>query len=209
MAAPPDRIRILCVDDHTMIRKGLTTVLEQEPDMEVVAYAADGEEAIAKYKKYRPDVTLMDLQLPGMSGFDAIRAIREKFPKAKIIVLTMYRGEADVTRALNVGAAAYLVKNAPASELIETIRVVNDGGQRPLPATISRNPTGEPPLTPREEEVVQLLAKGLRNKQIAGMLNISEDTVQSHVKSIFVKLGVHDRTEALVAAIRLGIVHLD
>ena len=203
------RIRILCVDDHTMIRKGLATVLEQEADMEVVANAADGPEAIAKYKKHRPDVTLMDLQLPGMSGFDAIRAIREEDPKARIIVLTMYKGEADVTRAVNIGAAAYLLKNAPAPELIETIRIVHAGGQAAAPASISRNPTGEPPLTAREEQVVQLLAKGLRNKQIAAALDISEDTVQSHVKSILVKLGVHDRTEALVAAVRLGIVHLD
>lgn len=192
-----------------MIRKGLATVLEQESDMEVVANAADGPEAIAKYRKHRPDITLMDLQLPGMSGFDAIKAIREEDPKAKIIVLTMYRGEADVARAQNTGAAAYLVKNAPASELIETIRVVHAGGEAPTPAVIDRNPTGEPPLTAREEDVIQLLAKGLRNKQIAAALNISEDTVQSHVKSIFVKLGVHDRTEALVAAVRLGIVHLD
>jgi DNA-binding NarL/FixJ family response regulator len=205
----PTRIRILCVDDHTMIRKGLTTVLEQESDMEVVANAADATEAIAKYRKHRPDITLMDLQLPGMSGFDAIKAIREEDPKAKIIVLTMYRGEADVARARSTGAAAYLVKNAPASELVETIRVVHAGGEAPTPAVIDRNPTGEPPLTAREEDVIQLLAKGLRNKQIAAALNISEDTVQSHVKSIFVKLGVHDRTEALVAAVRLGIVHLD
>jgi DNA-binding NarL/FixJ family response regulator len=207
MASHP--IRILCVDDHTMIRKGLATVLEQESDMEVVANAADATEAIAKYRKHRPDITLMDLQLPGMSGFDAIKAIREEDPKAKIIVLTMYRGEADVARARSTGAAAYLVKNAPASELVETIRVVHAGGVAPTPAVIDRNPTGEPPLTAREEDVIQLLAKGLRNKQIAAALNISEDTVQSHVKSIFVKLGVHDRTEALVAAVRLGIVHLD
>jgi DNA-binding NarL/FixJ family response regulator len=205
----PTRIRILCVDDHTMIRKGLTTVLEQEADMEVVANAADAQEAIAKYRKHKPDITLMDLQLPGMSGFDAIRAIRQEDPGARIIVLTMYRGEADVARARKEGAAAYLVKNAPAPELIETIRVVHAGGQAPAPAAIDRNPTGEPPLTAREEDVIQLLAKGLRNKQIAAALNISEDTVQSHVKSIFVKLGVHDRTEALVAAVRLGIVHLD
>ena len=204
-----DRIRILCVDDHTMIQKGLTAVLEQEPDMDVVAYAANGAEAVKQFLKHRPDITLMDLQLPGMSGFDAIRAIRTEDHQAKIIVLTMYRGEADVTRAVQMGAAAYLLKDAPADELVDTIRVVKRGGCAPPPTAISRNPTGAPPLTTRETDVVQLLAKGYRNKEISAALKISEDTVQTHVKSIFVKLGVHDRTEALAAALRLGIIHLE
>ena len=177
--------------------------------MHVVAHAANGPDAVEAYRKHRPDVTLMDLQLPGMSGIDATRAIRKDDPEAKIVVLTMYRGETDVTRALNSGAAAYLLKDAPASELVETIRVIHAGGQGPPPAAISRSSTTTRPLTAREEEVVQLLARGLRNKEISGALDISEDTVQSHVKSIFLKLGVHDRTEAVVVAIRLGIVHLD
>ena len=202
-------IRILCVDDHAMIRKGLTALLEQEPDMQVVADVASGEEAIAEYRRHRPDVTLMDLQLPGMSGFDAIRLIRDEDSDAKIIALTMYRGEADVARALKAGAAAYLLKNARASELIDTIRVVSGGGQGVTPTAITRRQTEEPPLTPREEEVVQLLAKGLQTKEIAAALDISEATAQAHLKRVFVKLGVHDRTEAVLAAMRLGIVHLE
>ena len=177
--------------------------------MRIVAHAANGLDGVAAYRKHRPDVTLMDLQLPGMGGLDAIRTIRKDDPEAKIIVLTMYHGEVDVVRALNTGAAAYLLKDVPASELVKTIRVVHAGGHGPPPTAIGRSSTGEPRLTAREEEVMQLLAKGLRNKEISAALNISEDTVQSHVKNIFVKLGVHDRTEAVVLAIRLGIVHLD
>lgn len=199
----------MCVDDHIMMLEGLIAVLEQEPDIEVVAYAANGAEAVAKHREHRPDIALMDLQLPGMSGIDAIRLIRKEEPEAKIIVVTMYRGEADVTRALNAGAAAYLLKNAPASEMIETIRVVHAGGKARQPSMIQRGLTGERPLTSREEEVLQLVAKGLRNKEISERLFISEDTVLSHLKSIFVKLGVRDRTEAVVTAVRLGIVHLD
>jgi DNA-binding NarL/FixJ family response regulator len=203
------RIRILCVDDHTMIQKGLTAVLEHEPDMDVIAYASNGPDAVKQFMKHRPDITLMDLQLPGMSGFDALRAIRSQDQKAKVIVLTMYRGEADVTRAVQLGASAYLLKDASADELVETIRVVNRGGSARAPTQISRNPTGAPPLTSRETDVIHLLARGCRNKEISAALKISEDTVQTHVKSIFVKLGVHDRTEALAAAIRLGIIHLE
>ena len=178
--------------------------------MDVVAYAANGPEAIAQYRKHRPDVTLMDLQLPGMSGFDAIRAIRQEDVHARVVVLTMYRGEADVARALKAGASAYLLKDAPAADLIEAIRKVN-AGENPLAdsATSDSESVAISTLTPREEEVVQFLANGLRNKEISVRLGISEDTVQSHVKNIFSKLSVHDRTEALAVAIRRGIVHLE
>lgn len=202
------RIRILCVDDHVTVRKGLTAILDQEPDMHVVADVATGPEGIAEYRRQKPDITLMDLQLPGMSGFDAIRAICKEDPNARIIALTMFRGEADVRRALDAGATAYLLKNSRASELVETIRIVNSGGQLPPPSAITRNPTGMP-LTSREEQVIQLLAQGRATKEIAAALNISHATAEAHLKNIFVKLGVHDRTEAVVAAVRLGIVHLD
>lgn len=202
------RINILCVDDHTVVRKGLTGVLEEEPDMKVVAYASTGADAVTQYLKHRPDVTLMDLQLPGMSGFDAIRAIREEDPDAQIIVLTMYRGEADVARALKAGAADYVLKDAPASDLIDAIRSVH-AGDRPLDTAAKTHTPEAVEVTEREEQVLQLLAKGMRNKEIGAALNISATTVHSHVKNIFAKLNVHDRTEALTVAIRRGIIHID
>lgn len=202
------KIHILCVDDHTVVRKGLTGVIEEEPDMTVVAYASSGTDAVAQYLKHRPDVTLMDLQLPGMSGFDAIRAIREEDPDAKIIVLTMYRGEADVARALKVGAADYVLKDAPASDLIDAIRAVEAGGRSSSAAAKPQTSEGGE-VTDREEQVLYLLAKGMSNKEISAVLEISATTVHSHIKNIFAKLNVHDRTEALAVAVRRGIIHLD
>jgi two-component system, NarL family, response regulator len=198
---PHTAIRILAVDDHTAIRQGLAAIIDSEADMEIIASASDGREAIDQYKRHRPDVVLMDLQLPAMSGFEAIRAIRHEDAGARIVVLTMYQGDDDVNRAFEAGAAAYLLKDTPADNLVHTIREVHAG-------KTSATPTSRT-LSTREDQVMQLIAIGLRNKEISGRLGISEDTVQAHVKSIFTKLHVHDRTAALAIAIKRGIVHLD
>jgi two-component system, NarL family, response regulator len=198
-------MRILCVDDHAVVREGLATIIATQPDMEVVGTANDGAHAIDAYRQWRPDVVLMDLHLPLMSGFEAIRAIRREDPQARIIVLTMYDGEEDVHRALSAGAAAYLLKDTLADDLIHTLRQVYT---RPAAAGPAERAKGVA-LTRREEQVMQALARGLRNKEIAADMGLSQDTVQMHIKSIFSKLGVHDRTAALAVAIRRGIVHLD
>jgi DNA-binding NarL/FixJ family response regulator len=193
-------IRILAIDDHTAIREGLAAIVDNQIDMKIVASAADGREGIDQYMRHRPDVVLMDLQLPMMSGVDAIRAIKREDEKARIIVLTMYQGDDDVQRAFQAGAAAYLLKDAPAQELVRTIRDVQAGTHVVQTATRT--------LSPREEQVMQLIARGMRNKEISATLGISEETVQGHMKCIFSKLHVHDRTAALSEAIKRGIVHV-
>jgi DNA-binding NarL/FixJ family response regulator len=201
------RIRVLCVDDHVVVLRGLAAILAQEPDIDVIACATTAQEGVDKYLQLRPDVTLMDLQMPGMNGFSAIRAIREKDPLARILVLTMLHGSEDVRRALEAGAVGYLFKDTLADSLVHTIREVH-AGQQALGDAASTSLAGEPVLTTREVEVMQMVANGMRNKEIGVRLGISEETVHTHLRSIFAKLNVHDRTLALAVAVRRGFVHL-
>ena len=205
------RITVLCVDDHPIVREGLSMIINGEPDMTVVDAAATGGEAIARYRQHAPDITLMDLQLPDMSGVDAIRAIRELDHDARIIVLTMYKGDEDIHRALGAGASTYLLKDAIADDLPRIVREVHAGLRR-LPLDVQarlQERQAQPALTSREVEVMKLVAAGRRDKEIAIALSISNLTVRVHVKNIFAKLGVGDRTEAMSVAIRRGIIHID
>lgn len=209
MPSPP--IRILIVDDHPMIRSGLEATLAPEPDITVVATASNGREGIELYRQHQPDVMLTDLKMPELGGVDAIRTIRGEFPSAKIIVLSTYQGDEDIFRALDAGAVTYLLKDTPGLTLVDTIREVARGG-RPIPPEIAQQLTSrmfQAKLTEREIEVLNLLAQGMRNKEIAASLGISDETAQGHVKNILAKLSVHDRTEAVAVAIRRGFVHLD
>ena len=208
MAAQP--IRVMCVDDHALIRDALTLKVDLQQDMRMVATAGSGEEALECFQQHHPDVTLMDLQLPTMSGLDAIRAIRREDPEARIVVLTMYEGDEDIYRAIEAGAITYLLKDTLADDLIRIVRGVH-AGARPMPADVAqrlawRDEQGT--LTRREVQVVELIATGMRNKEIAGVLNISEETVQAHVKNILAKLRVPDRTAAVTVALRRGIIHI-
>jgi DNA-binding NarL/FixJ family response regulator len=206
------RVRILIVDDHPIVRKGLAATLEPEPDMEVVASAATGKQAVDLFREKRPDVTIMDLTLtPDMTGIQAIQAIRREFPHARIIVLSAYKRDEDIYRALQAGAATYLLKESLGDDLIPIIREVHAGGG-PIPSQVGRklaDRVKQPALTTRELEVLQLVADGMRNKEIASSLGITEETAQGHVKNILSKLHVHDRTEAVTLAIRRGIIHID
>ena len=208
---PTRPITVLCVDDHRIVREGLGMIINGEPDMIVVGAAATGGEAIAKYRQHAPDITLMDLQLPDIGGVDAIRAIRELDHDARIIVLTMYKGDEDIHRALGAGASTYLLKDAIADDLPRIVRDVHAGLRR-LPLDVQarlQERQAQPALTSREVEVMKLVAAGRRDKEIAIALSISNLTVRVHVKNIFAKLGVGDRTEAMSVAIRRGIVHID
>jgi len=205
------RIRILLVDDHPLMRAGLSASVGAEPDMEIVAAAANGQDALQLFRQHQPDITLMDLKMPVMGGVAAIQAIRCQFPSARIIVLSTYEGDEDIYRALEAGAATYLLKDTLAGDLVRVIREVF-AGRRPLLAPVAQRLADrmlQPALTPRELEVLRLIAKGKRNKEIAAQLGISEETTQGHVKNILLKLGLHDRTEAVAVAVRRGIVHLD
>ena len=199
------------VDDHPMIRAGLTLTISPEPDMTVVGSASTGREGLEQYRQHQPDITLMDLRMPEMGGVEAIRTIRAEFPSAKIIVLSTYQGDEDIFRALEAGAVTYLLKDTLAEKMVGIIREVAGGGRPILPEVAQRMTERmfQAALTNREIEVLQLLARGMRNKEIAAELRISEETVQGHVKNILAKLSVHDRTEAVAVAIRRGIVHLD
>jgi DNA-binding NarL/FixJ family response regulator len=204
-------IRVLVADDHFVVRTGLRAVIDPEPDMEVVAEAGTGEQALQRFRQHRPDVTLMDLRMPVMDGVEATRAIRKESPHARVVVLTTYDGDEDIYRALSAGARAYLLKDTQREELLEVIRAVH-AGQRRVPAAIGARLAEAMPrseLTPRELEVLGLVVKGLSNKKIADALSITEGTVKIHVNNILGKMGVADRTEAATAAIRRGIVHLD
>jgi len=208
---PNTPIRVLVVDDHPMVRAGLTATLGPEPDMTVVASASTGKEGLAQYREHQPDITLMDLKMPDMGGVEAIRTIRAEFPSAKIIVVSTYQGDEDIFRALEAGAVTYLLKDTLAEKMVGIIREVAGGG-RPIPPEIAQRLTNrmfQTALTNREIEVLQLMARGLRNKEIAADLKISDETAQGHVKNILAKLSVHDRTEAVTVAIRRGIVHVD
>lgn len=208
---PNTPIRVLVVDDHPMIRAGLIATITPEPDMAVVASASNGREGLEQYRQHQPDITLMDLKMPGMGGVEAIRTIRAEFPSARIIVLSTYQGDEDIYRALDAGAVTYLLKDMIAEKMMGVIREVAGGGRPILPEVAQRltDRMFKAALTNREIEVLQLLARGMRNKEIAADLKISDETVQGHVKNILAKLSVHDRTEAVATAIRRGIVHLD
>jgi len=204
------KIRILCVDDHRLVLAGIELMIGRQPDMQVVGSATSGEEAVSLFRQHKPDITLMDLQLPVMSGLEAIRAIRHLSPDARIIVLTMYHGDEDIHRALVAGASTYLLKDMLSDDLMRVIREVHAGQRALLPDVqikLDERAT-RPSLTPREVQVTELIGRGLRNKEIASELHISEETVQVHVKSILTKLSVNDRTAAVNVAMRRGIIHL-
>ena len=203
-------IRVMCVDDHRIVREGITVIIDRESDMRVVGTAATGEEAVAVFTRESPDVTLMDLQLPRMTGLEAIKQIRQHDPAARIIVLTMYQGDEDIHRALAAGAATYLLKDTLSDDLIRFIREVHSG-RRPIRPDVRAaldERAAAPTLTAREIQVMELVAEGRRNKEIASSLSISEETVQVHLRNIFSKLKVSERTAALNVAIRRGIVHI-
>lgn len=207
----PPPIRLMVVDDHPVVRHGLVALLRTVEDMEVVAEASDGQEAVDLYKRHRPDVTLMDLRLKEMGGVEAIHLIRTEDPAAKVIVLTTFDGDEDIYRALQVGAKGYLLKGMSVDELIGSIRAVNMGRSR-IPSEIAEklaDRMGGPRLTNRELGVLQLIVRGRSNKEIGRELVISEATVKTHINSLLAKLGVTDRTQAVTAAIQRGIVHLD
>jgi len=208
MAQAP--IRLLCVDDHRLVREGLALIVGQHADFDVVALAGSGEEAVRLFRHHRPDVTLMDLRLPGMSGVDAIRAIRAEHSDARVVVLTMYEGDEDVHRALEAGAVTYLLKDMLADDLVRAIREAH-AGRKPLHPTIEARlaqRASHPTLTSRETRIIELMAQGLRNKEVGAILGISEATVHVHVRNVFAKLDVHERTAAVRVALRRGIVHL-
>jgi two-component system NarL family response regulator len=206
-----EAIRIMVVDDHHIVRQGLVALINTVPDVQVIAEASDGVQAIELYRLHRPDVTLMDLRLPNKNGVDAITQIREEFPGARIIVLTTFDGDEDIYRALQAGAKGYLLKGMNADELIDAIRTVHAGKSR-IPAIVAERLAGRmggPSLTARELEVLKRIVGGRSNKEIAGDLFISEATVKTHINSILSKLGVSDRTQAATTALQRGIVHLD
>ena len=203
-------IRVLCVDDHPIVRDGVSLIIDMQPDMQVVGVASTGEEALALFNRHHPDITLMDLQLPGISGLEAIKSIRIEDPDARVIVLTMYEGDEDIFRALKAGASTYLLKNTLSDDLVRVVREVH-GGQHLLSAEIAERLAArktEATLTQRETDVLKLLAQGKRNKEIGAHLGITEETTHGYLKSIFSKLKVQDRTAAVTVALRRGIIHL-
>lgn len=210
MSNLPDLIRILTVDDHPLLREGIAALVNAEADMKLVAEASTGQEAVAKFRLHRPDVTLMDLRMPDMNGTEAIAEIRREFPDARIIVLTTYTGDAQVLGALKAGARGYLLKADVHLELLEVIRSVH-AGQKKIPHQIAAElaeHAGDDPLSPREIEVVRLIATGSSNKLIADQLSISEATAKTHVASILSKLGANDRAHAVAIATKRGIINL-
>jgi DNA-binding NarL/FixJ family response regulator len=203
-------MKVLSVDDHPLLREGIAALVNAESDMKLVAEAANGQEAIEKYRLHRPDVTLMDLQMPALNGIDAIIGIRSEFPNARIIVLTTYAGDVQVLRALKAGAQGYILKGHVRRELLDTIRAVHAGQKRIPPEVAAQlaEHAADDDLTPREIDVLQLIATGNANKQIAGRLSIAEDTVKSHVTNILAKLGANDRTHAVTIGLKRGIIEL-
>jgi DNA-binding NarL/FixJ family response regulator len=203
-------IRILAADDHALLRQGIAALINGESDMKLVAEASDGQEAIEKFRLHRPDVTLMDLQMPALNGIEAIIGIRSEFPNARIIVLTTYTGDVQVLRALKAGARGYMLKAHVGRELLDTIRAVHAGQKRIPPevaAELAEHATDED-LTSRELDVLRLIAAGNANKEVAGQLSITEETVKSHVTSILAKLGANDRTHAVTIGLKRGVIEL-
>jgi DNA-binding NarL/FixJ family response regulator len=206
-----NEIRVMLVDDHPAFRKGMAALIESEPGLRVVAETGDGSKALDIYRQSQPDVVLMDLRLPGMGGVEAIIAIRKDFPDARVIVLTTFDTDEDIFRAIQSGAKSYLLKDTPEDELAETIRAVH-AGREILPGKVAERLAArrqQADLSPRETEVLALLTKGRSNKEISSTLFITEDTVKAHLKTLFIKLNVKDRTEAAINAVRRGIVHLE
>jgi DNA-binding NarL/FixJ family response regulator len=203
-------IKILCVDDHPVVLDGLSAIIAMQPDMELAATASSGETALRAFREHRPDVALVDLRLPDMSGFELIKAFRKIDNRAKAIVLSSYDGDADIQRALDAGAQGYVAKGLVRDELLTAIRTVSAGGKH-IPASIAQRLVGHmhsDAISEREMQVLSLVAIGKRNKEIAADLSIAEDTVKMHVRNIFSKLEVSDRTEAVTVALRRGIIHL-
>jgi DNA-binding NarL/FixJ family response regulator len=206
----PANIRILCVDDHPLVHEGIAAVIRSQPDMSLVAEAFSGGEATQKYREHRPDVTLLDLRLPDMSGIDALIAIRTDFPEARIVILTTFEGDVDIQRALEAGARAYVLKSTPPRELIEVIRKVH-AGKKPISTEIAAHLAehyADEGLTDREIEVLKHIAEGNRNRDIAEKLFISEETVKVHIKHVMEKLGASDRTQAVAIGVRRGFIQL-
>jgi DNA-binding NarL/FixJ family response regulator len=210
MSEQPSRIRVFTVDDHPLLREGIGAIIEHQPDMELVGQAATGAEAVQGFRALRPDVTLMDLRLPDMSGIDAMIAIRAEFPDARLIVLTTVDGDVEIQRALEAGARGFLLKNMPPKEMVDVIRHVHAGKKR-IPAEVAAHLAehlSDESLTQRERDVLRHLAGGNRNRDIGERLFISEETVKVHVKHIMEKLGAKDRTQAVAIAVRRGIIQL-
>jgi DNA-binding NarL/FixJ family response regulator len=205
-----EKIKVMVVDDHPLMRVGVASIINARPDMAVVAQTGTGEEAVALFPQHRPDVTLMDLRLPKMSGVDSIRAIRERWPAARFVVLTTYEGDEDIHRALEAGAKGYVIKGMPYQTLIDALVRVHSGG-RFLPPPVARALAARMPdseLSSREQEVLRHLVDGMTNKEIANLLGITEATVKCHVSTILMRLNVSDRTQAVVTALQRGLVHL-
>lgn len=205
-----EKIKVMVVDDHPLMRVGVAAIINARPNMTVVAQTGTGEEAVALFHEHKPDITLMDLRLPKMSGVDAILAIRARYPESRFVVLTTYEGDEDIHRAFEAGARGYVIKGMPYQTLIDALLRVHSGG-RFLPPPVaraleSRMPDSE--LSPREQEVLQLLVSGKSNKEIASELGITNATVKCHVSTILMRLNVSDRTQAVVAALQRGLVHL-